>query len=247
MLDDNSKHGPRRSFPAHMSSMFSMLASIVPPEVRFWSWSCCVANTSEALTEPFVLAHHVTRLARTVIANQTLVTQIHHAMRTSPIVFAALVLGTMTGCVSTSTGTNHSRSSTHEATAEATSVVGPPFAQFAVPLAMSEGPERDVQVLVDAPHIKTMAIVLRRGTLLPTHNVRVPVIIQAMSGAGHVLIGDERVRIDAQHFVTVRPSVSHSVEPDAGTNLVLLVHQVRGGTRHDTSNSEHGHEHHETH
>lgn len=147
------------------------------------------------------------------------------------------------GCASTPAAAHHSSSPG----ADVATLPGPPFTPLALPSATAEGPEREVQVLVDAPHLKSLAIVLRKGTLLPTHNAAVPVIIQATSGAGYVFIGNDRVRIDAEHFVTLAPKVSHSVEPDAGTNLVLLVHHLRGAAHHPESQSENVHDHHGAH
>lgn len=77
--------------------------------------------------------------------------------------------------------------------------------------------------------MKLVTIVLRKGTVLPEHRSPVPVTIQALQGAGTVTAGAERFRIDSTHAVVLAPNVPHAVEPDAGTDLVLLVHHLGRG------------------
>jgi quercetin dioxygenase-like cupin family protein len=84
----------------------------------------------------------------------------------------------------------------------------------------------EVRVLVDEPALKLVSIVLHRGTALPTHQSPVPVTITAIEGSGTVVAGSERLRLDSKHAVVLAPSVAHAVEPDAGTDLVLLVHHL---------------------
>lgn len=108
------------------------------------------------------------------------------------------------------------------------SSVEPPFRPLEIPAPSGES-DRQVSVILDAPHLKIASIALRRGTPLPEHTAPVPVVIQAASGAGTVLLGEQRVRIDATHFVTLAPNEPHAVEPDAGADLTLLVFHLRGG------------------
>lgn len=89
-----------------------------------------------------------------------------------------------------------------------------------------EGSPREVRVLVDEPSLKVLSIVLRAGTVLPEHVVRAPVTITALEGSGTVLADGERLRLDATHAVSLAPGVPHEVEPDEGTDLVLMVHQA---------------------
>ena len=86
-----------------------------------------------------------------------------------------------------------------------------------------DGKPREVRVVIDEPAMKIVTIVLRAGTLLPPHMSAVPVTISALQGSGTVIAGEERLRIDASHAVALRPGVQHAVEPDAGTDIVLLV------------------------
>ncbi|MBK7539521.1 MAG: hypothetical protein IPI49_30020 [Myxococcales bacterium] len=95
-----------------------------------------------------------------------------------------------------------------------------------LPPAASAGPPRQVQVLVDEPALKLATIVLRQGTVLPTHQSAVPVTIVALHGAGTVVAGTERLRLDPTHAVVLAAGVPHAVEPDATADLVLLVHHL---------------------
>jgi quercetin dioxygenase-like cupin family protein len=96
------------------------------------------------------------------------------------------------------------------------------------------GDAREVHVLVNEPALKLVSITLRRGTVLPEHHSAVAVTIQALSGRGSVVVGGERMPLDASHAVALAPRVGHSVEPEAGTDLVLLVHHMgQGGEHHE--------------
>lgn len=88
------------------------------------------------------------------------------------------------------------------------------------------GEARTVSVLVDEPALKLVTIVLRSGTVLPIHQTKVPVTIVALQGRGTVVAGAERLRLDPTHAVVLAPDVPHAVEPDPGTDLVLLVHHL---------------------
>lgn len=100
-----------------------------------------------------------------------------------------------------------------------------------LPALAGPGQAREVRVLIDEAAVKLVTITLRQGTVLPEHQAAGPVTIQALQGAGTVTAGAERVRLDAAHAVFLAPDVAHSVEPDAGTDLVLLVYHLRGGGR----------------
>jgi quercetin dioxygenase-like cupin family protein len=114
----------------------------------------------------------------------------------------------------------------------ATAFTGPPAQLLERPNASTAGGPKEVRVLYDDPTLKLAAIVLRDGTLLPEHHSAVPVTIQAVEGAGTVIAGGERHRLDATHLVVLAPGVPHAVEPDPGTTLVLLVHHLGRGPEH---------------
>ncbi len=133
------------------------------------------------------------------------------------LVLAALALG---GCATQSTAT-----AAHHAPA----LGGPAARVVDFPSTVGPGQPREARVLVDEPALKLVTIVLRQGTLLPEHSAPIPVTIQALQGAGTVLVGTERLRIDPTHAVVLAASVSHAVQPDPGTDLVLLVHHLGRG------------------
>lgn len=100
-----------------------------------------------------------------------------------------------------------------------------------LPAAAGPGQPKDVQVLVDEAALKLATIVLRRGTVLPQHSSPVPVTILALQGSGTVTTGTERLPLNATHAVVLAPNVPHGVEPDAGTDMVLLVHHLGHGEK----------------
>lgn len=103
---------------------------------------------------------------------------------------------------------------------------GPAARGVELPAVPGTGEPREVHVLVDEPVLKLVTIALRGGTVLPEHHSAVPVTITAVEGSGTVIAGGERFRLDATHAVVLAPKVPHAVEPDAGTDLVLLVHHL---------------------
>lgn len=109
---------------------------------------------------------------------------------------------------------------------------GPQVQLLERPSAATAGGPKEVRVLFDDPTLKLAAIVLKDGTALPEHHSAVPVTIQAVEGAGTVIAGGQRLRLDATHVVVLAPQVPHAVEPDPGTTLVLLVHHLGRGPEH---------------
>jgi quercetin dioxygenase-like cupin family protein len=116
------------------------------------------------------------------------------------------------------------------ATAPPTPPIGGPVARAVeLPVAAGPGGPREVRVLVDEPALKLVTIILRQGTALPEHHSPVPVVIQALQGAGTVTAGTEHFRVDPAHAVLLAPNVPHAVAPDDGTDLVLLVQHLGRG------------------
>ncbi len=137
---------------------------------------------------------------------------------TTTLAVAALSLG---GCAAQSAARHH-----------AATLGGPASRVVEFPGTAGAGEPREVRVLVDEPALKLASIVLRGGTVLPTHRSEVPVTIMALQGSGTVVAGADRLRLDATHAVVLAPNVSHAVEPDAATDLVLLVHHLGRGAEH---------------
>lgn len=102
---------------------------------------------------------------------------------------------------------------------------GPAVRALELPAASGSEP-REVRVLVDEPGLKLAAIALRAGTVLPPHHADVPVTIHALQGAGTVIAGAQRLRVDAAHGVVLAAGVEHAVEPDANSDLLLIVHHL---------------------
>lgn len=123
---------------------------------------------------------------------------------------------------------DHAHSSPHAAQAQAAS----PARAFELPSTPGSGQPREVRVLVDAPPLKVVAIVLRQGAVLPEHRSPAAVTIQALAGAGTVATDGQRLRIDPTHAVALAPEAPHAVEPDPGTDLVLLVHHAGAAQDH---------------
>lgn len=108
-----------------------------------------------------------------------------------------------------------------------------------LPTAVGPGQPKEARVLMNEAPLKLATIILRGGTVMPDHAAPVPVTILALAGAGVITVGDERLPVDAGHAVFLGPNVVHAVVPDAGADLVLVVHHLGKGEDHP-----HGSEHH---
>lgn len=143
-------------------------------------------------------------------------------MKHAALLTIVAVAGTaLVGCA-TQSAAQHHVASLGAPEVRAVELPGPP----------GTGQPREVRVLVDEPALKLASIVLRSGTVLPTHHSAVPVTIMALQGSGTVVAGSQRLRLDATHAVVLAPNVPHAVEPDSGTDLVLLVHHLGRGEEH---------------
>ncbi len=120
-----------------------------------------------------------------------------------------------------------SASGTAAATSRAPVFEGTPVTSIELPAGDTEGRPIEPRTLLDAPHLKLLAIVLRDGTVLPEHTAPTAVTIQAVSGSGVVRANGETHPLDAMHFISLAPRVAHSIEPAAGTDMVLLVHHLK--------------------
>ena len=94
------------------------------------------------------------------------------------------------------------------------------------------GQPKEARVVFESAPLKLATIILRQGATLSAHDAPVPVTIVALSGAGVVTVGDERLPLDAGHAVFLGPNVSHAVVPEPGTDLVLIVHHLGRGAEH---------------
>lgn len=101
-----------------------------------------------------------------------------------------------------------------------------------LPTSVGPGQPKEARVLMNEAPLKLATIILRGGTTMPEHAAPVPVTILALSGAGVITVGDERLPVDAGHAVFLGADVVHAVVPDPGTDLVLVVHHLGQGAEH---------------
>ena len=98
-----------------------------------------------------------------------------------------------------------------------------------LPLEVGDGPDKEVLVLLDESHLKLALLVLRQGTVLPSHSAPVPTTIHVLEGGGVVHVGNDAVPVSAGSIVPLRAGVAHDVVPEPGTDMLLLVHYLRSG------------------
>ena len=157
-----------------------------------------------------------------------------HAVLTATVLTATIL--TATGCAGRAPAAPTPSAATSAAATSAAPAVAPaggPAAQtVALPGVPGPGDPREAKIVLDRPGAKVATIVLRGGTVLPTHEAPVAVTIVALSGTGTVVAGDQRLPLDGGHAVALAPGVPHAVEPTPGTDLVLLVHHLGGGGEH---------------
>ncbi|MCC6553781.1 MAG: hypothetical protein IT372_12275 [Polyangiaceae bacterium] len=106
-----------------------------------------------------------------------------------------------------------------------------PAQAFVLPKEAGPGEPQEKKVLVDNQFVKLVTITLRGGAVMPEHAAPLPVTIEALSGGGVVRLGTSEMRVDREHIVALGPGVPHAVVPDAGTDLVLLLHAMKPGAK----------------
>lgn len=152
---------------------------------------------------------------------------------------AALALLSMSAVGCTAAAPAPATSAAHDHDAHHHVTDGAIHGMVAVPAVAAEGPKREVRVLVDRPELKLAMIILRAGTELPEHSAPVPVTIQLLEGAGTALFGNEEERMQASKVLLLEADEPHTIRPDAGTTMVLLVHYIRGAQTQANSASDH--------
>lgn len=103
-----------------------------------------------------------------------------------------------------------------------------------------EGEAKEVKVLMDEPHLKLATIALRRGTELPPHSAPVAATIQVLEGNGIIHVEGEAVTVTDGSIVVLTAGQEHDVVPERGTDMLLLVHYLRGSgeaMRHDDAHA----------
>lgn len=102
-----------------------------------------------------------------------------------------------------------------------------------------DGPGKETTVLLDEDHLKLVVLTLRQGTVLPAHSAPVPTTIQVLQGAGVIHIDGNPIRVTEGVLLPLRAGADHDVLPDEGTDMVLLVHYLRGDRPATPSDDEH--------
>jgi quercetin dioxygenase-like cupin family protein len=91
------------------------------------------------------------------------------------------------------------------------------------------GARPEPQVLLETPHLKLVKIVVPKGGVLPAHSAPTQVSVQALSGAGELMVAGKSQRIDASHMIVLAPNMEHEVRASAEADLVLLIHHLLPG------------------
>ena len=99
---------------------------------------------------------------------------------------------------------------------------------FELPQSSGGGEGKEVTVLLDEGHLKLATVALRGGTRLPTHSTPVPATILVLEGVGVIHVGSEAVPVAKGTIVSLAAGVEHDVVPASGSDMLLLVHYVRG-------------------
>ena len=103
-----------------------------------------------------------------------------------------------------------------------------PVALFELPQEVGDGPGKEVSVLLDESHLKLAALMLRDGTALPSHSAPVPTTIQVLEGEGVLTVDSERISVSRGSLVSLHAGAAHDVVPKPGSDMLLLVHYLRG-------------------
>ena len=111
-----------------------------------------------------------------------------------------------------------------------------------LPKSIGTGDAKEVSVLLDDEHLKLATITLRGGTVLPTHSTPVPATIQVLDGGGVIHVGSRAVPVSKGSLVVLAAGEDHDVVPAEGSDMLLLVHYLRGaGEGHSKPESDHHH------
>ena len=99
---------------------------------------------------------------------------------------------------------------------------------FELPKLVGDGPGREVSVQLDEGHLKLATITLRKGTVLDAHSAPVPATILVLEGEGVMNIGGKSIPASRGTLVSLPAGEEHDVVPRPGSDMLLLVHYLRG-------------------
>ena len=97
-----------------------------------------------------------------------------------------------------------------------------------LPNTAGEGAAKQVTIQLDEGPLKLATIALRDGTELPPHTAPVPVTIHVLEGTGVIHVGTEALDVVRGSVVLLPAHADHDVIPAPGTDMLLLVHYMRG-------------------
>ncbi len=92
---------------------------------------------------------------------------------------------------------------------------GPGYHEVTLATVAGTGEAIESKVLLETPHLKLASVILRQGATLAEHSAPMQVSIQALAGAGKLVV--------------LAPNMAHTVIADEKTDLILLVHHWKGG------------------
>lgn len=107
---------------------------------------------------------------------------------------------------------------------------------FELPQSAGNGEGKEVSVLLDTPQLKLATVVLRGGSVLPSHRARVPATILVLEGDGVIHLGKQAVPVSRGTLVALAANEEHDVVPRPGSEMILLVHYLRAADGPDHSN-----------
>lgn len=103
----------------------------------------------------------------------------------------------------------------------------PGYHVVTVPLATGSGVSQETKVLLETAHLKLASVTLRQGAVLEEHSSPVPVTIHVISGRGVVAIEGAVEVVKAGAVLALAPGMKHVVRPEAGSDMILLVHHLK--------------------
>ena len=113
----------------------------------------------------------------------------------------------------------------------AQSAMGPGIHVIELPRSATAAKQVKSTPLLETPHLKLVSIVIPKGGALPAHSAGGQASIQTVSGSGELRMGQRMERLDAAHLIVLAPGTQHEVRAGADADLVLLVHELKTGSR----------------
>ncbi len=98
-----------------------------------------------------------------------------------------------------------------------------------LPRAASAAKQVASTTLLETPHVALRSLVVPKGGVVPAHSAAGQVSVQVLSGVGELRMGERSERLDATRVIVLAPGAEHEVHAGAGSDLVLLVHEVVAG------------------